>query len=185
MYPDREVALGIRLYQLGVVGGFFSSCLADELRHWVSAVRRRPAKRHRFLSVAAAPVSPSIAVLNCPKAAKRFHPDGRRRPAASRAVVLFQLAEMNAVSKSFGEQLALLLLCVALRPFIWHAVHPGSASEEPAASLLFLRQTPGRGAKSGTDPSPPQLETGGLTRFIKAMFVYPVKGSRLLFSEEP
>lgn len=139
-------------------------------------------------SVAAAPVSPSIAVLNRPQAAKRFHSDGwrrRRRPATSQAAVLFQLAKMNAVSKSLGEQLALLLLCVALRPFYLTR----------SASWERLGRTGGLFAFSPSDTWTRGKEWNGSkpaaagNRRSHSIHLSDVclssEGSRSLFSEEP
>lgn len=59
-------------------------------------------------------------------------------------------------------------------------MHPGSSSNQRAIALPC--QTPGQGAKSGTGPSTPQLETGGPAPFILVLFIYPVTGAARSFA---
>ena len=59
-------------------------------------------------------------------------------------------------------------------------MHPGSSSNQQA--IAFLCRAPGRGAKSGTGPSTPQLETGGPAPFILVLFIYPATGAARWFT---
>lgn len=79
---------------------------------------------------------------------------------------------MNIVDKSAG------IHCVAL---ICYAVHPGS-SLNLQACLLFSVGHLKKKTKSGIEPGPSLLETGGSVLFLSAVFVYPGMGAGRSFT---